>query len=846
MRTTQSAVTALPLPCPRVARTSPPPFASSTRGRERGDERSDIRACVPRPGARGGSPGVANAAGAVLRTLLCISALLVTTAASAEVRFFDMGSADSKVYEGATRVTAEDVYSRETGFGWRSGEGLTEQVQVYEELGDRRGAPAPPVMWTNAITEDAIIGDTRNSFMVDLPGGAYRIYLLCGTSEQFRDFFWDFTVTAQDAFDASLPRAGGISQVQMQEGWQHRPARLRATISGRLGIDFNPRSRWVVSAILIASEDEWERVEREIIDPLEEWVFFLPPHVQEQWRLDPRPEPEPMPPVSDADRERGWVLFQRPWAEVVWHNTRPRAEEIDREVRIFATPGEFEPMTVCVHLLREVGDFDVNVSDIGPIAAEDVDIRHVRHMRARPNYVGMGIYRIVPDVLQPMWMFHQREIHDPHPPVGLDAGVTHRFWLTVRVPDNAQPGLYRGTITVRDDAGGEGIVPVRLRVLPIDLQEDPTKIWGMYYRHPIDNWNRARDDYSKEHWLRRAEMEHQDLKDHGMNNVVLSAWCRPPNEEGEFEADWTVLQMKLDMAERYGFTGPYVTHINASGIYRKYMGEGWGSHTSDAKTPPPEYAVELTAMTRFIESEREKYGWPEFLYYPIDEPGRDPASVELLMITMQAIQAGGGPTYLTAAPEHEQFQPLMPYINVWCTQTFIPDRETVLADMAARDVQYWCYPNKSLGECDHTTVVGGRMTYGYGFWRSGFVALIPWIYSSTTSDPLNYLTGTAMDFLVRHEPDGTPMTVAIWEAFREGKDDYRYVYTLEQLIERARASGNAGAIAAASEAQRELDYVWNSINVLPRYQYDGMWPAGDFDAYRWLIAEQIMKLQDAL
>jgi len=333
---------------------------------------------------------------------------------------------------------------------------------------------------------------------------------------------------------------------------------------------------------------------------------------------------------------------------------------------------------------------------------------------------------------------------------------------------------------------------------------------------------------------------------HGMRNVVLSAWCRPENENGEYEADWTALQAKLDLCERYGFTGPYAMHINASDIYRKYVGASWGSHTADAQIPPPEYAAELTRMTQFIESEREKYGWPEFLYYPIDEPGRSPDSVELVRITMEAIQAGGGPTYVTAAPDHEQFAPLMPFVNVWCTQTFLPDRETVLADMAARDVQYWCYPNKSCGECDHTTVRGGRMTYGFGFWRSGFVTLIPWIYSSTTSDPMNNLTGAAMDFLVRHEPDGTPMSVTIWESYREGKDDYEYVYTLQQLIAQARASAKPGAVAAADEAQRELDYVWDNIKVLPRYQYDDLWPAGDFDAYRWIVAEQIMKVQDAM
>ena len=38
----------------------------------------------------------------------------------------------------------------------------------------------------------------------------------------------------------------------------------------------------------------------------------------------------------------------------------------------------------------------------------------------------------------------------------------------------------------------------------------------------------------------------------------------------------------------------------------------------------------------------------------------------------------------------------------------------------------------------------------------------------------------------------TPMPVALWEAYREGYDDYRYVFTLQQLIATAKASPRAG------------------------------------------------------
>ncbi len=241
-------------------------------------------------------------------------------------------------------------------------------------------------------------------------------------------------------------------------------------------------------------------------------------------------------------------------------------------------------------------------------------------------------------------------------------------------------------------------------------------------------------------------------------------------------------------------------HISTDGVYAKYMKERYGSHLRGVKDPPEEFGRELTAMVSAIEAERTKRGWPEFLYYPVDEPSTDPAAVNFMVKVLKACKDAGVRTYVTADPTHEQFEPLRPLIDVWCTQPFAPDRETIQADMQARKVEYWCYPNHVNGENDHTPVAGARMTYGFGFWRSGFLTLIPWIYSSSTGDPFNYLDGSSMDFFNRHEPDGTPIPVAMWEAYREGYDDYRYVYTLEQLIAEAKKRPQARCQQAAAAA----------------------------------------------
>ena len=138
----------------------------------------------------------------------------------AATRIFDMGTADSSVWEGGTRVTAQSVYSAASGFGWERPDGLKEQVRVWDQPGERSGNPAPPQMWSNAITEDCIIGEGANRFLVDLPDGSYHVYLLAGISEDSRNQVWAFNVTAQQGAAPKL--------VEMEGGFQ-----LRAPAPGR-------------------------------------------------------------------------------------------------------------------------------------------------------------------------------------------------------------------------------------------------------------------------------------------------------------------------------------------------------------------------------------------------------------------------------------------------------------------------------------------------------------------------------------------------------------------------------------------------------------------------------------
>src|ERR1019366_10292024 len=50
------------------------------------------------------------------------------------------------------------------------------------------------------------------------------------------------------------------------------------------------------------------------------------------------------------------------------------------------------------------------------------------------------------------------------------------------VPDDAQPGLYTGSVSLWDDGFDRAVqIPMTLRVLPFHLQKDPHKHFSAYF-----------------------------------------------------------------------------------------------------------------------------------------------------------------------------------------------------------------------------------------------------------------------------------------------------------------------------------------------------------------------------
>ncbi len=80
----------------------------------------------------------------------------------------------------------------------------------------------------------------------------------------------------------------------------------------------------------------------------------------------PYRETSPEPVLTEAEKQRGYLLFARPTVEPVYPNTRPRPDERTEALVAFAAGGQFEPVTLALYPVRPPGESE------GPRLAADV------------------------------------------------------------------------------------------------------------------------------------------------------------------------------------------------------------------------------------------------------------------------------------------------------------------------------------------------------------------------------------------------------------------------------------------------------------------------------------------
>ncbi|HKI17283.1 MAG TPA: glycoside hydrolase domain-containing protein, partial [Isosphaeraceae bacterium] len=731
---------------------------------------------------------------------------------------FDFGTNSSPVMEGFTAVTPATQYSPGRGYGLKN-------AQIWRAI----DALQPDPLYQDFLCTEA------GGLAVDLPNGKYRVFVninspsgYWGESQTYRSR----SILAEglpvvnesmdfEAFKARYYRFWNVEDrpnevtFDKYQKTSFDEKRFDVVVSdGQLNLDFQGEN-WAcsVSAVVIFPVEQAARGQ-EFLDYVQAKRRF---YFDNYFKRVLHPKSGVPLRESDEDRRRGYVVFQRNYMQDVFYNDGPSERERGDLVSGEAFAGEYEPVTISVVPLRGLGKIKVSVSDLtgpdGTIPSTAIDLGFVSYRITRGNLEGT-VYSIQPRLIMPDSVAEVPE------------GLTRRFWLTIRTPADARPGVYKGTVTIQPEAGAMATVPLgfRVRTGTLDLVDIPAGPFGFRITLPWFGDDRQASRFN----AMMAEKSLRKMREYGFtafSGLPSIAYKGFTNRRPVLDFRTADPQMKF--VKDLGF----LAVVSYGGGLR-----GIDDYYQDTRQMTAagfkDYAGFIKAVYREIQEHADRNGWVPVYFNIADEPGGADLvrSAENAEAYRKAFPKG--PPYFTAATSFSGGNRQNPafrlsralHVPAWN----IHDEASVnLIHQVGGD---WAFYNS-----------GDRWTYGIYMYKAakehGMKFRIAWHWNNAAGDPYYALDCREDDFAwCNSSPDGGLIPSVDFERLREGLDDYRRLLTLSRL-----ATENSGNPAA--KAANELIATRLAAFHLGQRNHDRLFPPDDWSEFRRQVDDLIEALR---
>lgn len=481
------------------------------------------------------------------------------------------------------------------------------------------------------------------------------------------------------------------------------------------------------------------------------------------------------------------------WADAYRVAAKSYLDELDpsveypaaRELSTFAARGEREPLTFVIYAARGLRNVRVEASDLkcgaGVIGRESLTLRSVVRAPRRFTYRSpTEDHRVVSRFLPRL------------KPFDLPAGCFREVWITIGVPEDAKPGLYTGSITIRPDSCAATVAPLKLEVLPFRLPRPAGRRYGVYHNVKTDAQNRE-----------RSKRELIDIREHGGSQIYpvlrIQYEAQPSGKIGISYGD---IEGGLTLICEVGMEGPVVINTGFNILQRLLKLKHEELDANEAFRTTARRAIEG------LKRVQERFSDLEIALTHLDEVfGHRTRLPRYIAMTKAAQQVPGFRFYITFHTVGESAEPLRcqldPYVDIrghhgysfewWLSRghTF----EEYKRELRGSGDEAWFYLNPNRIWRDATLQ---RLVNGLYVWLSPFSGRMDWGHSKPVGDPFNDLDGKSTDtgyvFWSPTDPDELVPT-RDWEAWREGIDDAGYLLMLESLIDQYKDTDAARAAA---------------------------------------------------
>ncbi|MDY0176221.1 MAG: hypothetical protein RBT25_04895 [Lentisphaeria bacterium] len=551
------------------------------------------------------------------------------------------------------------------------------------------------------------------------------------------------------------------------------------------------------------------------------------------------------PEVSEQFARIGYLPFTYNSMRYVYAETRPYQEEIGQPIRALATPGEYVSLAFSIRSLQELRCVELELSPYADsqgkvlIPLNHLDLRIVRDLPVPTTEANEYVVR-------PKYL----ESFDEFDILNIPAGRSERFWLTVKIPEEAPAGVVRGKINIKCRVGGEYAWDTMIRILPFKLAvPDPEKDINF---NILSNSNDPRGgSYGRDCNPGELQRILVDMVEHGMvsNSYEHVNPHVAKTEDGKLVFDFdrpgmTCIYSMNDFmyqVAKAGMNGPFCSY-NGPYEWSQYM------VPSLLKIPiyTPEYEDALRQIVTAVENQRKAMNWPEFIYFVGDEPGSHAGRLRLNMTCGRIIKEVNPQARVSNFFNGEwggtkDWKLLKEVSDINCANFF--NENTFKEGKEIGYQSFWGYNGVFRYEDDTR---GERVFYGFHPWRCDLKGVTQYVYRSFPgalehegSLAYNPFAWSSSSYDYTYPSAEGPLPTQKWESLRQGIYDYRYLLTLKKLMAKADAAKRAKAQAIIDEVMSHfhLDFQGpKAAGYLEHYSPESL------DVYRWKITQAILEL----
>ena len=684
--------------------------------------------------------------------------------------FIDFGPQSQPLMPGFSAVGADALFDTDRGHGWLPGATLAAVLRTV-----KNGVVPRP----DSLCGDFVRISGQATYRLRVPAGDYRLLVWMGDIDRysFEDHDYTLSVNGSEVASEHLSRedflqehylAGALREMNpaTETVFDHciaprfpvREVEVQID-TGELDVQFSAGGSICLDGLAVVPAAAGEAGERalEEVDRLRRMLFA---------------DAHPATVEAPLARPEGflWAAGDMTiWARPFWADPDERIADVG--LRLSACPGEEETISLVFmaaqHLLPEDTPRDVDVT-IGPLMGADGSRIPAEACRAE--------WLLVRPVPTSHTLFDTNrctvrgDVLSPRPMPVLEPSRPRQCWLTVSVPDDARPGMYRGAVSI--SAGGRVVreLSLRLRVREFSLAPLDYACGAYYYPPGYLQQTLGGMDGTHPRVLALLEQELRVARRIGFNMVSRFPW--PPITEvvdGRPVLDYTFTDTYMDAVQRAGLSGAIpgyqgMTHMLAGQLGRY----------------APEGSEEFTRLLRLVIADVRDHGrqrgWPEVMVYIGDEFTPAEAEERIAGLCKAAHGVEGVRTICNG------YWNAIPIVAPWLDIALAPTPPP--AEAAEKLKGTPCTP--ALYNC-------GLDRFSMGFYTAanpGPVRL-EWHFQYLIGDPHNYIdTVTATEFhsMVLPGPERSFWRTCAFE-LREGIDDYRYWLTLRQMVSAAERAG---------------------------------------------------------